>query len=428
MANINDLPAEILLSIFRECSVKTITNAARFACVKWNVFCKDQYVWKDRELSCSAGVDFEDFVTLCDFDADISQVRKVDWEGCEHSAHLSDRDLLKFSQRTSRLHTLRLESELSVESAVVLAENNPGLEVIQVTCGTTESWDAIEILASGCKDLKQLTLFQSNKVPDARPYFDVLQLCPNLEKFDFGLDAARFCSGQLIREIAVTCTHLTELNLSECLDLCDDTLAAVTRSLPNLTCLYMMHCGSMSDQALSLISHGLPQLKDLRLGPSETIATAEAVSHLSRLRHLQRLGLYGCCVQVAAMERIAAGCPDLYFLDLQDCVGINDAVVYAIVSQFGSLKRLYLDFYGNPDIMLRCVATNGLLLETLSLQIEPSSYRTGWAVRDLVSKLSRHQLENLSVKQVGHRWKMSKKFERYLQKDYPMILLKILSG
>ena len=134
---------------------------------------------------------------------------------------------------------------------------------------------------------------------------------------------------------------LTSLNIGLCKQVTDTGLEAIATNCPGLIFLQTMFCERITDTSMMAIARNCPSLARLNLGGCSglTSATLTAVgTHLSALQDLRVLFLSNA-VTDAVLECIAAGCPQLSYLNIGQCKQITDRSLDAVVANC-SIKEL----------------------------------------------------------------------------------------
>lgn len=367
MYHIHDLPDSLLLDILRDVSVKTILYSARYVCLKWHELCRDNYVWKNRDLSPKQGMRLQHFVDLAEFDADLSTVRSVDYVCCPDAHKLPMEKLLRSTRSLEILRVQKTICSSYLQEFSTVLENNRDLRVLSCSLGRWRWPDFTETVI-----------------------LDLLQKCPEVEEFCFGWKL----NDATVAKIVAICRRLKKLNLCACSDLSDNTLKLIAE-LPHLQELLMTMFGEgdfLSIDVLAFISEKLPHLTKFtycnffRYTPGDTTKLAA----LSRLHQLQSLYLMRCKLDHDTMQVISEGCPAIELLLLEKCHWITDSDVYHITTNLTMLKRLSLHGARITDVALAYIGDNCKLLRVLRLHRVYTISEQG--IYCVVSKLSRREL------------------------------------
>ncbi|KAF9687134.1 hypothetical protein SADUNF_Sadunf02G0062200 [Salix dunnii] len=152
-----------------------------------------------------------------------------------------------------------------------------------------------------------------------------------------------------VETIASHCRDLQDLDLSKSFKLSDLSLYALAHGFPNLTKLNISGCTAFSDVSLEHLTGFCRKLKILNLCGCVKSATDRALQAIGRnCSQLQSLNL-GWCENVGddGVRSLAYGCPDIRTLDLCGCVCITDESVIALANSCPHLGSLCLYYCRN---------------------------------------------------------------------------------
>ncbi|XP_078447246.1 F-box/RNI-like superfamily protein [Wolffia australiana] len=168
--------------------------------------------------------------------------------------------------------------------------------------------DAVECVATHCRDLRDLDLSKSLKLRDCSLY-----------------------------ALAHGCPNLTTLNISGCSAFSDTALAYLVTSCRNLKSLNLCGCvRASSDRALQAIARSCQQLQCLNLGWCEGVTDKGVMALAFGCPDLRNLDLCGCVlITDESVVALAEGCPRLRSLDLYYCQNITDRAMYSLARRAG---------------------------------------------------------------------------------------------
>ncbi|KAL7155780.1 hypothetical protein ABFS83_03G099300 [Erythranthe nasuta] len=154
---------------------------------------------------------------------------------------------------------------------------------------------------------------------------------------------------EAVEKIASHCRELQELDMSKSCRLTDSSLYALARGCPNLVKLNISGCSAFSDSALGYLTGFCRKLKFLNLCGCVRAATDRALKAIGyNCNEMQYLNL-GWCDRIGdeGVKSLAYGCPDLRALDLCGCVLITDESVVALANNCLHLRSLGLYYCQN---------------------------------------------------------------------------------
>ena len=173
----------------------------------------------------------------------------------------------------------------------------------------------------------------------------VIEGMPDLESLNLS-GCYHETDAELGRAFSVKLPRLTELNLSLCKQINDQSLKNITEQVPNLTMLELGGCTNITNDGLIVLATDLPKLKKLN------IRSCNAISDV------------GIGFLTGAGYKDRGGTLDLECLVLQDCQKLADASLKYISVGLSKLKSINLSFCGNiTDTSLRFLSNMPSLRE-----------------------------------------------------------------
>lgn len=141
--------------------------------------------------------------------------------------------------------------------------------------------------------------------------------------------------------LARACGRLIELDLSECPNIDNVSLAMIGEQFLQLEVLCLGGC-TISSSGVEYLGRGCLKLSNLALQhcPDVDDATLEVIGEL--LPQMQFLTLSGTLVTSVGLEALAKGCKDLIHLWLDGCDGIDDETAMATCTRYWELEVLEL--------------------------------------------------------------------------------------
>lgn len=141
--------------------------------------------------------------------------------------------------------------------------------------------------------------------------------------------------------------RITALSVSDCINVADDAIAAISQLLPNLTELNLQ-AYHVTDTALAYFTAKQGYTTHtLRLNSCWEITNHGVVNMVHSLPNLSVLSLSGCSkVTDDGVELVAENLRKLRSLDLSWCPRITDMALEYIACDLHKLEELVLDRYG----------------------------------------------------------------------------------
>jgi len=227
-------------------------------------------------------------------------------------------------------------------------------------------FDSLRLVAAVDADIDTLDLL----IPQASTHIVELSVrCSNIS--DRGLERLLELMSAVVTLDLSGCNELTEaglwtalarprivqLSISDCINVADDTVAAIAQLLPQLRELNLQ-AYHVTDAALALFATTLPvcggpgvvttsacrPLRTLRLYSCWEITNHGILNVVRTLPSLTVLSLSGCSkVTDDGVEVIAENLRQLRVLDLSWCSRLSDAALEYIACDLGQLEELSLD-------------------------------------------------------------------------------------
>lgn len=178
----------------------------------------------------------------------------------------------------------------------------------------------------------------------ARGILAISQGCPSLTSLDLS-----YSFKTIPLEAALACTTLTDLNLSNCWEICDDLLIAIARSSPLLCRLDLSDCQHVTDRAVTFLSEYCTLLTSLDLSHCDItddavialVGTAATRAETGRGGGaILSLSLGNTDITNVSVTFIAYNCSALTFLNLASCCAITDAALQALARGCTTLQLL----------------------------------------------------------------------------------------
>lgn len=152
--------------------------------------------------------------------------------------------------------------------------------------------DAIEVIASYCRDLQDLDLSKSFKLGD-RSLYALAHGCPNLTRLN--ISGCSSFSDNAVAYVARSCRKLKHLNLCGCVKAATDTaLKAIGLYCNQLQSVNLGWCENITDTGVTSLANGCPNLRALDLCGCVLITDESVIALASNCRYLRSLGLYYC--------------------------------------------------------------------------------------------------------------------------------------
>eukprot|EP01087_Luapelamoeba_hula_P019133 TRINITY_DN6297_c0_g1_i3.p1 TRINITY_DN6297_c0_g1~~TRINITY_DN6297_c0_g1_i3.p1 ORF type:complete len:863 (+),score=103.72 TRINITY_DN6297_c0_g1_i3:290-2878(+) len=246
-------------------------------------------------------------------------------------------------------------------------------------------------IASGLQSLHFTPLHTSFKITSS-DFIGLVQSCTNLTSIN--LSTSHFEMDTILLEISKSCPKLSTL-LLDGIGMTDFGLQNVTQRCNELQTLRFRYGDGVTDTSLVYIAKYCNLLKSLTLDFwnkfNQSSVSDQAIRHiLLSCNLLQELSLCNCVVltENCFPDETNAYFPALRFLNLSECVQLNDSAIKRITESCPNLKRLDLSNLNNlSEKSLDAIAMGCVQLEDLHLI--SCSWFTDEAIKKLLRGLPR---------------------------------------
>ncbi|KAG6602148.1 F-box protein SKP2A, partial [Cucurbita argyrosperma subsp. sororia] len=152
--------------------------------------------------------------------------------------------------------------------------------------------DAVDTIASYCRDLQVLDLRKSFKLSD-RSLYALAHGCRDLKKLN--ISGCTSFSDTALAYLASYCRKLKVLNLCGCVKATSDTaLQVIGQYCNHLQSVNLGWCENVSDVGVMSLAYGCPDLRSLDLCGCVLITDNSVIALANMCPHLRSLGLYYC--------------------------------------------------------------------------------------------------------------------------------------
>ncbi|KAH7956698.1 hypothetical protein HPB52_011804 [Rhipicephalus sanguineus] len=247
---------------------------------------------------------------------------------------------------------LDIKSRIRIERGMLC----PNLEYLDAS-GVQLTNVSVQQLAQKCPKLKTVLLKRCSDVGEKGLWW-LLHLCKYLEYLD--LTELHKLSGQCFHMAGV---RLRRLVLRGCSGLTATGLSKVATKCCFLSELTLSDCLQISDHDLLLLCQNLRALRVFHLSGSFLNLTGDSIGAIGHLPLLEELNLsHNKVVNDVVIGAICAGCTKLRFLDITACSqGITDIALNHL-SRCSGLRQLRLNYLGQiTDSGLGSLSCHGLL-------------------------------------------------------------------
>uniref|UniRef100_A0A131YMG5 F-box and leucine-rich repeat protein 14 n=2 Tax=Rhipicephalus TaxID=426455 RepID=A0A131YMG5_RHIAP len=203
---------------------------------------------------------------------------------------------------------------------------------------------------------------------------DVIQGVPNLESLNM-IGCFNLTDAWLNHAFVQDVHSLSELNLSMCKQITDNSLGRIAQHLKGLERLDLGGCTDVTNTGLLLIAWGLHNLRSLNLRSCRGVSDP-GISHLAGMTPTSAIGtlrLESLCLQDCqkltddALRFISIGLQDLRSLNLSFCASVTDAGLKH-AARMARLRELNLRSCDNiSDLGLAYLAEGGSRISTLDV-------------------------------------------------------------
>ena len=155
--------------------------------------------------------------------------------------------------------------------------------------------------------------------------------------------------------------HLSRLDMSDCVRLCDSGLQQITSCCRRLTCLYVRRCSLVTDSGLSSVATFCQSLTDVSVAECPRVTDAGIVLlavHVGRT--LAHLSAAHCpLVGDRALVCLADRCSRLRYVNMRGCGSVTDCGVTRLATSRAGKRPRAVDVsecVGVTDVALRALA------------------------------------------------------------------------
>ncbi|XP_060078371.1 F-box/LRR-repeat protein 7-like isoform X2 [Ylistrum balloti] len=247
----------------------------------------------------------------------------------------------------------QLLSDLCADS---IGANCPNLTELNVS-GASVTDVSLRTIAQACPKLRGFIQERSFYVGD-KGLTSLFQGCQSLEHVDVQNNAG--IVGDCFHSLPTTVKYL---NLDHCTKLSDLGLRKICLRCKHLTELYISHCKSVTDQSLINITQNLKRLKVLHMEGSYSQITSSGLKKIGQLIFLKELSLsQNSAVDDGVLVQCAVGCSNLTNFDISGCYKhVTDLGIQAL-TRCSDLSYLNISYLSHvSDSCVEALATSGKL-------------------------------------------------------------------
>ena len=195
---------------------------------------------------------------------------------------------------------------------------------------------------------------------------EVTQNMPNIDSIVLS-GCFSLTDDKLIPAFTSQVTSLTELNLSMCKKITDQSIVKISKSAINLQILDLGGCASISNKSLEFIHSNLHLLKHLNLRSCRNITDSGIAKLCGQVP--SSLDIEGYPSQQAVNDNEDSGFPSLEFLGLQDCQKLTDDALKYVSLGLRRLKSINLSFCASfTEFGLKSLSTMATSLKEVNLR------------------------------------------------------------
>nr|AFI78802.1 F-box family protein [Chlorokybus atmophyticus] len=280
------------------------------------------------------------------------QLQVLDVSAC---SLVSDEGLQHVGAHCRSIQVVNITDCSKVTDEGVSAIANPQLRHVFAS-GSKITDVTLLVLAETCKQLQILAV--GNCAVSDVGLLSIGANCTSLIYFNcFG--CTQGVSDVGIEHIAENSRELEELEISNCQQISDRSLIAVSRHTgEGVKMLYAAFCPELRDTGLRQLAEGGTQLEELHLSGCIGLSSRglQSIGLCSKLRSLH---ISSCDVDSSALQAIAKGCAALETLDLSFCTGINDLAIQLLTKHCPQMQRLSMAFGREvSDVSLQAISEN----------------------------------------------------------------------
>ncbi|KAG9459428.1 hypothetical protein H6P81_003936 [Aristolochia fimbriata] len=231
---------------------------------------------------------------------------------------------------------------------------NDQLQIIDLTCCSAITDDAIRDIANKCQKLLTLRLESCSSITEAG--FDRLATgCSSLKELDLTDCNVNDTGLKCLSE----CLELVDLKLGLCTLISDKGLTYIGSNCKNLCELDLYRCTGVGDAGLASVARGCKKLRKLNICYCGQI-TDEGFTYLSLLKQLADLEMRNVVkVTSKGVAAIAMGCRGLAQLEMKRCYLVDDMGFLALAQYARNLRQINMSYCPVSDVSL-CVMLGNL--------------------------------------------------------------------
>ncbi|XP_033748962.1 putative RNA-binding protein EEED8.10 isoform X1 [Pecten maximus] len=241
-----------------------------------------------------------------------------------------------------------------------ISANCPNLAELNVS-GVSVTEVSLRTIAKACPKLRKFIQERSFYVGDKGLTW-LFQGCPTLERVDIQSNSR--IVGDCFHSVPTT---LKYLDLDHCTKLTDLGIRKIGLRCKHLTELFISHCKSLTDQSLVNITQNLKKLKALRMEGSYTQITTSGLKKIGQLVCLEEVSFaQNSTVDDEILIQCALGCPNLAHIDVSGCYKhVTDLGLQALTRCY-DLSYLNISYLSHvSDSCVESLATRLGKLKTL---------------------------------------------------------------
>ncbi|XP_072272209.1 F-box/LRR-repeat protein 17 isoform X2 [Pyxicephalus adspersus] len=189
----------------------------------------------------------------------------------------------------------------------------------------------------------------------------------------------------ILEKISSRCRNITEINISDCLNvtdvgicklkvhvgnqdrLTDEALHQLGSSCKDLRDIHFGQCYKISDEGLVVIAKGCPKLQKIYMQENKLVTNRSVEAFAEYCRELQYVGFMGCSVTSDGVIHLT-NLKSLSSLDLRNITELDNQTVVEIVKKCQNLTSLNLCLNRNiDDRCVEVIAKEGRRLKELYL-------------------------------------------------------------
>ncbi|KAH6889695.1 hypothetical protein B0T10DRAFT_38941 [Thelonectria olida] len=364
---VNQLPNEILISIFSKLSNTSDLYHCLLVCKRWARNTVDQLWhrpacinWTNHSSICQTlGLEhpffrYRDFIkrlnlaTLAEKVNDGSvmplavctRVERLTLTNCRG---LTDSGLIALVENSASLLALDISNDTNIteQSINAIAQYCKRLQGLNISGCDSISNESMINLAQNCRFIKRLKLNQCVQLQDDAIYA-FAEHCPNILEID--LHECSLIGNGPVMSLLAKGNCLRELRLASCDRIDDEAFLSLPAGITfdHLRILDLTSCTRLTDAAVQKIIEVAPRLRNLVLAKCRNItdAAVHAISKLGKNLHYVHLGH---CGQITdeGVKKLVQNCSRIRYIDLGCCANLTDESVRRL-ALLPKLKRIGL--------------------------------------------------------------------------------------